>query len=98
MINKKNATKEVYKMGVNRLTGSPWHTERVHRADGDDRRYKGRCKHYSYEDDKCKLKICKCIGSAHCEKYLAISEEEFKQRQKRHTQIKANSDDDTYWF
>lgn len=30
-------------MGVNKMAGSPWHKERVHRAENDDRRYKGRC-------------------------------------------------------
>ena len=35
-------------MHVNRLTGSPWHKERVHRSEGDERRYKGRCKYYRY--------------------------------------------------
>ena len=30
-------------MGVNRMTGTSWNAERVHRSEGDNRRYKGRC-------------------------------------------------------
>lgn len=37
-------------MSVERLTGTPWHKERVHREEGDDRRYKGRCKYYQYNN------------------------------------------------
>lgn len=47
-------------MGVNKLKGTPWHTERVHRSEGDDRRYKGRCKYYSYENDRCTYQSGKC--------------------------------------
>ena len=31
-------------MGIKHLTGTPWHKERVHRQEGDKRRYKGRYK------------------------------------------------------
>ena len=47
-------------MGVNKLKGTPWHTERVLRSEGDDRRYKGRCKYYSYENDRCTYQSGKC--------------------------------------
>ncbi len=87
-------------MGVNKLTGTPWHKERVHRAKHDDRRYKGRCKFYSYDNDHCSKYCGKCRGSAHCDFYTAISDEEFKQRQKASQRIKrkAPKEDDTYWF
>ena len=88
-------------MGVNRLTGVPWHAERVHRAEGDDRRYKGRCEYYSYENDECTYRLGKCTGRAHCSKYKVISEEEFKFRQKNYQKSKTKhnkNDDEKYWF
>ena len=93
-------------MGVNRLAGSPWHAERVHRAEGDDRRYKGRCEYYSYQDDRCTYRSGKCTGSAHCSKYKAVSESEFKERQRlshkakqnNKSKSKAKKDEDVYWF
>ena len=87
-------------MSVNRLVGTPWHAERVHRAEGDDRRYKGRCEYYSYENDRCAYLSGKCTGSAHCSKYKAISEEEFKIRQKSYQKRKTKNkkDDEPYWF
>lgn len=88
-------------MGVNRLTGSPWHKERVHRAEGDERRYKGRCEHYQYEGDRCSYRSGKCVGSAHCSKYRALSEEEFKEKQKRtHSSParKKKEEEEVYWY
>lgn len=40
-------------MGVNRMTGTSWNAERVHRSEGDKRRYKGRCK---YQNNKKRKK------------------------------------------
>ena len=88
-------------MGVNRMTGSPWHAERVYRAEGDDRRYKGRCEFYRYEDEWCTYRSGRCMGSAHCQKYKAISEEDFKKKQRRAastTVSKKKKDDEPYWF
>lgn len=86
-------------MGVNRMTGTPWHAEQVHRAEDDARRYKGRCKHYSYEGNRCSYNYGTCIGSAHCNYYVAITEEEFKKRQKaRDAKNHKKVDDDVYWF
>lgn len=81
------------------MSGTPWHAERVHRADGDDRRYKGRCKFFSYDKEFCSKQIMRCTGSAHCDYYEAISEKEFISRQKM--QQKKNSkvtEDDCYWY
>ena len=89
-------------MGVNRMTGSPWHAERVHRKEGDDRRYKGRCEYYEYNSDYCSYRSGKCIGSAHCTKYKMISEEEFKIRQKQNQKASSakpkKGDDDCFWY
>lgn len=82
-------------MHVNRLTGSPWHKERVHRSEGDERRYKGRCKYYRFENSYCTYRCGSCIGSAHCNDYQAISEEEFKKRKKSR---KKSGEDDCYWY
>lgn len=98
-------------MHVNRMTGTPWHIERVHRAEGDERRYKGRCKFYEYEQDRCAHSGRKCSGSAHCTKYRAISEEEFvkrqhemqeqqnkKQQRKRLQTKKKIEEEKVYWY
>lgn len=98
-------------MGINQLANTPWHKERVHRLEGDERRYKGRCKFYEYNGDKCKHYYSKCRGSAHCSAYSSITSEEFKSLQKRNQQsyiskkpcndiskIIKNKDDDCYWY
>lgn len=91
-------------MGINNFTGSPWHLEKVHRAEGDDRRYKGRCKYYEYDNKMCKYRMTKCIGSAYCTIYTPLSDEEFKNRQKKshtnksHTNKRKTQDDEVYWY
>lgn len=70
-------------MSISRLTGTPWHTEQMHRSEGDERRYKGRCKYYNYQGGRCIYRCQKCSGSAHCDYYEAISEEEFRKKQKQ---------------
>lgn len=69
-------------MSSNRLTGTSWHVERLHRSEDDQRRYKGRCRYYRYEDKYCKARYGRCSGSAHCPNYVALSDNEFKQKQK----------------
>lgn len=85
---------------VHRMQGTPWHTERVHRGEDDDRRYKGRCKYYSYSDNHCSRRSGKCIGSSHCSDYKAISEEAFKKRQKdrQPRKISKQEKDDCYRY
>ena len=87
-------------MGVKNLTGAPWHPEKDHRAEDDDRRYKGRCVFYSYDKDTCKKYCGRCRGSAHCTHYKAISEEEFKLRKKesRKSNRQSSKEDDYYWL
>ena len=87
-------------MGVNRMTGSPWHKERVHRAENDDRRYKGRCYYYNYDKDSCNKLYGGCQGSAHCKYYKAVTEEEFRARQKANQKSKSRTpkEDDCYWY
>lgn len=81
------------------MSGTPWHIERMTRQEGDERRYKGRCRFYSYEDNFCKVQMFKCTGSAHCDYYEGISDEEFKKRQaKNQKKISKSKDDDRYWF
>lgn len=57
-------------MGVNRMTGSPWQVERVHRAEGDSRRSKKKCKYFNNGECSCeKIRSFTCFGSAHCMSY-----------------------------
>lgn len=65
------------------MTGTPRHAERVHRSEGDKRRYKGRCKYFNYENDYCSKRCGRCMGSAHCDEYDALTDEKFQKKQKR---------------
>ncbi len=82
-------------MRANRLQGTPWHEERVHRKEGDDRRHKSRCKYYLESDGKCRKQLSKCIGSGHCDDYIELSDEELKARRKPKKKI---GEDDCYWY
>ena len=56
-------------MGISKkLTGSPWHTEFLHMAEGDKPRDKRRCI-YHQKDNHCTVRSSTCIGSSHCTKY-----------------------------
>ena len=85
-------------MGVRNLSGTPWHVEKMTRKDGEDRRDKRRCEFYAYNENFCRRRNGKCIGSAHCSDYAAISEEAFKQRQNQRKKPKTQADNDVYWF
>lgn len=54
---------------ISDLTGTPWHPERMHRAEGDARRYKTKCKHYEHYGEHCNFYNERCRGSAHCVYY-----------------------------
>lgn len=88
-------------MGANRLQGTPWHPEQFHRSDEDDRRYKGRCKYYKDDTGQCSYRFEKCIGSAHCLNYVAMTEEEFRKKQTNNQAKKSKKkigEDDCYWY
>ena len=88
-------------MGVNRLQGTPWHTEQIHRAENDDRRDKRRCKHYKDAYNSCERRCGKCIGSAHCMEYEAMTDEEFQNKQKTRAKrktVKKTGEDDCCWY
>ena len=86
-------------MGANRLQGIPWHEERFHRTEGDERRYKGRCKYYSDEDGKCSYRYDRCLGSGQCDYYEAMTDQEFKLKQARlRRSKKKNGEDDCAWY
>ena len=56
-------------MGVNKLTGVPWHVEQLRMEEGDQRRHKSRCEHYVKKNNYCSVAKTRCIGSAHCSYY-----------------------------
>lgn len=74
-------------MGVNKMTGIAWHTERMHRKEGDERRDKRKCKFYEKSTGKCKNIYRKCIGSAHCNYYEKIDISNAKKKE-----------DEWYWL
>ena len=55
--------------GLSRLTGTPWHVERMVREEGDSRRHRSRCKFYRKHDSYCSQLVGRCMGSAHCDYY-----------------------------
>ena len=56
---------------LQRMVGVPWHTEKMVRREGDDRRHRTRCKYYKKDSDKyCKYYCGKCRGAAHCSHYI----------------------------
>lgn len=54
-------------MGINELTGTPWHIEVLQKDEDDPRRHYKWCKYYTPE--MCTFRRKKCRGSAHCEHY-----------------------------
>lgn len=52
-------------MGVNRMTGTPWHLETLRK--NDDRRHKTKCVFFCKE--RCFYLCEQCRGSAHCDYY-----------------------------
>lgn len=55
---------------LERLTGSPWHIEKMTRQEGDAKRHKSRCIHFKgKESNQCKIYGGRCHGSAHCTYY-----------------------------
>ena len=54
---------------LNKMSGTPWHIEKMHREKGDERRHRSRCIYYDYVEPTCKKRMLKCMGSAHCPHY-----------------------------
>ena len=54
---------------LNKMSGTPWHIEKIHRENGDERRHQSRCIYYQRDDKSCTKRMFKCTGSAHCTYY-----------------------------
>ncbi len=54
-------------MGLNELTGVPWHVETLRRSEDDQKRHRSRCKYY--KKGRCLKYNFRCFGSAHCDVY-----------------------------
>lgn len=52
-----------------RLTGTPWHAEKMTRAEGDPKRHRARCVNYNKATGRCSAYFEGCRGAAHCEQY-----------------------------
>ena len=70
------------------MTGTPWHVERLTRAEGDPRRHRSRCVYFRKEDAYCCKYEFRCFGSAHCSGYKEKTRIENHRPQHRHTQRK----------
>lgn len=40
-------------MGVESLSGTPWHIEKMTRKEGEEKRHRARCNFYRKEDNHC---------------------------------------------
>ena len=78
-------------MGVRNMQGTPAHIEQLRRKEGDSRRYRGRCCYYVDATGQCKLKSEKCSGSSFCDKYSAMSDKEFHEKQAKLRKLGATS-------
>ena len=56
-------------MGVNQMTGTPWHVETLRMDEDDTRRHKSRCVHYQKTNKYCTKQKRTCPASAHCDYY-----------------------------
>ena len=54
---------------LNKMAGTPWHIEKMHRKEGDGKRHRSRCIYYDCMEPSCKKRMLKCKGSAHCDFY-----------------------------
>lgn len=61
---------------LTRLTGTPWHTEKMTRSDGDERRHRSRCEFYDKKAKYCSQTLSVCYGASHCLYYQEKIEEE----------------------
>ena len=71
-------------MGVNRMTGTPWHTEQLRIGEEDSRRHRSRCKYYNHTTKRCSKMVDKCIGSTYCENY---EEDPIKQKEREKREL-----------
>ena len=58
---------------LNKMAGTPWHIEKMHREEGDERRHCSRCIYYNCAEPTCKRRMLKCKGSTHCDFYTEKS-------------------------
>lgn len=56
-------------MGVNRMTGTPWHVEVLRNNEGERKRHRSRCIYFDRKSKKCRKNRFNCFGSAHCDDY-----------------------------
>lgn len=55
---------------LEKLSGTPWHVEKMVRSEGDSRRHRSRCKHYEGKrEGRCDWFFGRCRGAAHCAYY-----------------------------
>lgn len=76
-------------MGVNKMTGVPWHIETLH-SNEEKKRHKSRCKYYNKSNEQCELKLLQCTGSAHCNKYKETYASKYHQKTETQNQPRFN--------
>lgn len=57
---------------LKRMSGTPWHVEKMTRAEGDDKRDRKKCINHRKEGNYCSVYAGKCRGSAHCPEYKTV--------------------------
>lgn len=66
-------------MGLEQLTGTPWHVERFTRKEGDEKRHRSRCVYYR-GGGYCAWHFEHCWGSSHCRHYDEVEAKEEKNK------------------
>ena len=64
------------------IQGTPWHIERYHIDENDERRHRSYCKYYNKQTRRCSMLISECYGASHC-KYYSISEKKKRKKEDR---------------
>ncbi len=64
--------------GTGNLQGTPWHVEKITRAEGDERRHRSYCVNYDKNAKHCNITHSGCWGASHCDHYCRSKTSEIK--------------------
>ena len=92
-IRKENRRRKKQEAISSGTAGAPAGTGAETPSESPKRRYKGRCRFYSYDGERCRCKSSpcyksKCKGSGGCREYRAVTEGVFRNRQKKQAEAK----------
>ena len=68
--------------GFKGIQGTPWHIERYHLDEYDERRHRSYCKYFDKQTRRCGMLFSECYGASHC-KYYSVIEKKQKDEEKQ---------------